>query len=183
MAKLVQAGKVRYLGVSNFSVAQLERVHKIHPIVSLQPPFSLLRRDIEAGTLPFCARQRIGVVVYSPLQKGLLTGAFSVARRDSLPPEDHRRNDPWFAEPEFSATLRFVEGLAQLAKAHGMSVAELALAWVLRRAEVTAAIVGARRLAQIEETTGAAETDLSPAMLRAIEGLLEQRSRTHAPAH
>ena len=183
MADLVKAGKVRYLGASNFSVAQLERVRKIHPIAALQPPYSLLRRDIEADILPFCAREHIGVVVYSPLQKGLLTGAFSKARRDSLPPEDHRRNDPMFAEPQLSATLRFVDGLGQLAKRHGMSVAELALAWVLRRPELTAAIVGARRPAQIEETAGAADKDLSSETLQAIEALLEQRSRALSPAH
>ena len=177
MADLVKVGKVRYLGASNFNAAQLARVQKIHPVASLQPPYSLLRRDIEADLLPFCARERIGVVVYSPLQKGLLTGAFSVARRDSLPPEDHRRHDPMFAEPQFSATLRLVDGLGRLAKTHGMSVAELALAWVLRRPELTAAIVGARRPAQIDATAGAAEKTLSPETLQAIEGLLDQRSR------
>ena len=183
MADLVKAGKVRYLGVSNFSVAQMERVQAIHPIASLQPPYSLLRRDIEADLLPFCARQHIGVVVYSPLQKGLLTGAFSVARRDRLPPEDHRRNDPMFAEPQLRATLRFVDGLAQLATAHRMSAAELALAWVLRRPELTAAIVGARRPAQIEETVGAAEKDLASETVQAIEALLDERSRTLSPGH
>jgi len=183
MADLVKAGKVRYLGVSNFSVAQMERVQTIHPIAALQPPYSLLRRDSEADLLPFCLREHIGVVVYSPLQKGLLTGAFSKARRDRLPPEDHRRNDPMFAEPQLSATLRFVEGLAQLATAHGMSVAELALAWVLRRPELTAAIVGARRPTQINETVGAADKDLSPETLQAIEGLLERRSRALSRPH
>jgi aryl-alcohol dehydrogenase-like predicted oxidoreductase len=177
MADLVKAGKVRYLGASNFSAAQMERVQKIHPIASLQPPYSLLRRDIEVDILPFCTRQRIGVVVYSPLQKGLLTGAFTAARRESLPPGDHRRNDPMFAEPQLGATLRFVEGLAQLTKAYRMSVAELALAWVLRRPEVTSAIVGARRPAQIEETAGAAQKELSAEMLQAIDALLEQRNR------
>jgi aryl-alcohol dehydrogenase-like predicted oxidoreductase len=183
MADLVKAGKVRHLGASNFSVAQMECVQKIHPIASLQPPYSLLRRDIEADVLSFCARQHIGVVVYSPLQKGLLTGAFSLARRDSLPPEDHRRNDSMFAEPQLSATLRFVDGLRQLATAQRMSAAELALAWVLRRPEVTSAIVGARRPAQIDETAGAADKELSSEMLQAIEALLEQRSRALTPAH
>ncbi len=177
MADLVRAGKVRFLGASNFSVSQMQRVQGIHPIASLQPPYSLLRRDIESEILPFSARERIGVVVYSPLQKGLLTGTFSVARRDSLPPEDHRRKDPMFAEPQFSATLTFVDGLSRLAKQHGMSTSELALAWVLRRPEMTAAIVGARRPSQIEQTAGAAERDLSPTALQAIDALLEQRSR------
>ena len=183
MADLVMAGKVRFLGASNFSVPQLQRVQKIHPVASLQPPYSLLRRDIEADLLPFCARERIGVVAYSPLQKGLLTGAFSVARRDSLPPDDHRRNDPMFAEPQFGATLRFVQGLTQLAKGQRMSVAELALAWVLRRPELTSAIVGARRPAQIAETVGAAEKILSSDTIQAVEILLRQRSQAFSPPH
>jgi aryl-alcohol dehydrogenase-like predicted oxidoreductase len=183
MADLVKAGKVRYLGVSNFSVAQMERVQKIHPVASLQPPYSMVRRDIEDDSLPFCDRERIGVVVYSPMQKGLLTGAFSAARLQALPPEDHRRSDPRFIEPQFSATLRLVDGLGGLATSHRMSVAELALAWVLRRPEVTSAIVGARRPAQIEETAGAAEKNVSPEMFQAIEDLLEQRNRSLSPAN
>ncbi len=92
MARLVKAGKVRYLGLSNFTVAQMKRVQPIHPIASLQPPYSMLRRDIEAEILPFCLQHHIGVVAYSPLQKGLLTGKFSVERARNLPPSDHRRN-------------------------------------------------------------------------------------------
>ncbi len=180
MAHLVKAGKVRYLGLSNFTVAQMERVQPIHPIASLQPPYSMLRRDIEAEVLPFCARHRIGVVAYSPMQKGLLTGKFSVERARSLPPSDHRRNDPMFLEPQLSANLQFVQDLERLAKEHHMSVAELALAWVLRRPEVTAAIVGARRPGQIEETIGGANKVLSPEIIQAIESLLDRREGTQA---
>ncbi len=180
MAQLVKEGKVRYIGVSNFSVAQMERLQAIHPIASLQPPYSLLRRDIEAEILPFCGRHRIGVIPYSPMQKGLLTGKFSLERVKNLPPEDHRRNDPRFVEPELSATLLLVQGLERLAREQRMTVAELALAWVLRRPEVTSAIVGARRPGQIEETAGAAGKVLSRETIQAIEGLLDARSRALA---
>ncbi len=180
MAQLVKEGKVRYLGVSNFSVAQMERVQAIHPIASLQPPYSLLRRDIESEILPFCGRHRIGVIVYSPLQKGLLTGKFSVERVKNLPPNDHRRNDSMFAEPQLSATLQLVQGLERLAREHHMTVAELALSWVLRRPELTAAIVGARRPGQIEETAGAADKVLSSEIVQAIEELLDRRKRSLA---
>ncbi len=180
MAQLVREGKVRYLGVSNFSVAQMERLQAIHPIASLQPPYSLLRPDIESAILPFCGRHRIGVIPYSPLQKGLLTGKFSVERVKNLSPEDHRRNDPMFAEPQLSANLSLVQGLERLAKEHHMAVAELALAWVLRRPEVTGAIVGARRPDQIQETAGAADTVLSTDAVQAIDELLERRKRSLA---
>ncbi len=182
MAQLVKEGKVRYLGVSNFSVAQMQRMQAIHPIASLQPPYSMLRRDIESEILPFCSRQRIGVVVYSPLQKGLLSGKFSVERAKSLAPEDHRRNDPMFAEPRLSANLQVVRGMDRMARDNQMSVAELALAWVLRRPEVTAAIVGARRPEQIEETAGAGDKALSSETIRAIESLLDTRDKTLSSA-
>jgi aryl-alcohol dehydrogenase-like predicted oxidoreductase len=180
MARLVKAGKVRYLGVSNFTVAHMERVQPIHPIASLQPPYNMLRREIEAEILPYCARHHIGVVAYSPMQKGLLTGKFSVARVRNLPPDDHRRNDPMFTEPQLSVNLQLVQDLERLAKEHGMSVAELALAWVLRRPEVTAAIVGARRPSQIEETIGAADKVLPPETVQAIESLLNTRMKALA---
>ncbi len=180
MGRLVKAGKVRYLGVSNFNLAQMERLQAIHPIASLQPPYSMLRRDIESEMLPYCGRHHIGVVAYSPLQKGLLTGKFSLERMKNLPPEDHRRNDPMFAEPQLSANLELTQDLERLAKEHHMTVAELALAWVLRRPELTAAIVGARRPGQIEETAGAADKVLSPETVQAIEGLLDKGNKTLA---
>lgn len=180
MAQLVKEGKVRYLGVSNFSVAQMRRVQAIHPIASLQPPYSLLRRDIESEILPFCSQHHIGVIPYSPMQKGLLTGTFSVERAKNLPPDDHRRNDPMFAESQLGATLQLIQGLERLARKDGMTVAELALAWVLRRQEVTAAIVGARGPEQIEETAGAAAKTLSPGILQAVEELLAKREKSLA---
>jgi aryl-alcohol dehydrogenase-like predicted oxidoreductase len=180
MAQLVKEGKVRYLGVSNFSVEQMKRVQAIHPIASLQPPYSMLRREIESEILPFCAQHRIGVIPYSPMQKGLLTGKFSVERMKNLSPDDHRRNDPMFAEPQLGANLQLIRGLEGLAREHRMTVAELALAWVLRRPEVTAAIVGARRPVQIEETADAATKTISPEIIQRVEELLAKRDKSLA---
>lgn len=175
MTKLHEEGKVRYLGVSNFSVEQIKRVQKIHPVASLQPPYSMLRRDAEDELLDYCARNDIGVVAYSPMQRGLLTGAFDAERLAALPLDDHRRRSAEFKEPQFSATLELVEGLNKIAKRHGRTCAQLAISWVLRRPEVTAAIVGARRPAQILETAPAADWKLSKKDLKEIERLLAER--------
>ncbi|UCH62062.1 MAG: aldo/keto reductase [Fidelibacterota bacterium] len=169
----VKAGKIRYAGVSNFSVSQLHRVQAIHPVASLQPPYSMLRRGVEEELLQFCAENEIGVVVYSPMQKGLLTGKFSRERFQELPEDDHRRRDPMFLEPQLSSNLELVEKLRLIAEKQGRTVAQLAIGWCLRRPEVTSAIVGARRSSQIEETAPAAEWDLSTEELAAIDGLLE----------
>ena len=171
----VKAGKLRYAGTSNFSVEQLRRVQAIHPVASLQPPYSILVRDVESALLPFCVANRIGVVAYSPMQKGLLTGTITRERIEKLPPDDHRRNDPQFKEPMLTANLQLAEGLRALAKRSGHTVAHLAIAWVLRRPEVTSAIVGARRPAQIEETVGGADWALSADEIQAIEELLKER--------
>ncbi len=172
VADLVRQGKLRYAGVCNFSVAQLERIRPIHPVVSLQPPYSLLNRGVEAELLPYCRTHGIGVVAYSPMQKGLLTGKVDRGWLERLPAADHRHNDAQFQEPRLSANLAFVEGLRQIAERRSRSLAELAIAWVLRREEVTAAIVGARRPDQIEATVGAADWQLAPDDLAAIDGLL-----------
>ncbi|MBS0208034.1 MAG: aldo/keto reductase [Planctomycetes bacterium] len=172
VADLVRAGKIRYGGVSNFSVAQLKRIQQLHPIASLQPPYSMLARGVEAELLPFCGANQIGVVAYSPMQKGLLTGKITHEWIEQLAAEDHRRNDVQFHEPKLSANLALVEGLRQIAARHGHTVAHVALAWVLRRGEVTAAIVGARRPAQIEETAAAGDWQLSGDDLSEIDGLL-----------
>ncbi len=152
MADLVKEGKIRYAGVSNFNVEQMKRIEKIHPIASLQPPYSMIMRDIEKEILPYCAEKNMGVIVYSPMQKGLLTGKFTPERVKNLPPDDHRRSDPQFNEPLLSINLELVEKLKPIAEKHGRTLAQLAIAWVLRRPEVTAAIVGTRRPSQIEET-------------------------------
>lgn len=177
MAELVKEGKIRYAGVCNFNVEQLKRIQPIHPVASLQPPYSILRRDIEAEVLGYCAANNIGVVVYSPMQKGLLTGKFTRERARNLPEDDHRRNDPRFQEPELSANLELVEGLRAIAEKRGRTVAQLAIAWVLRRPEVTSAIVGARRPSQIEETVVAGDWVLSEEDIRAIDRLLIERQK------
>jgi aryl-alcohol dehydrogenase-like predicted oxidoreductase len=175
IAELVREGKVRYAGVSNFSPAQIERARRIHPVASLQPPYSMLRREVEEELLGYCAANQVGVIVYSPMQKGLLTGGFDARRIRSLEEGDHRRNDPLFQEPALTPTLRLVERLRSLARDRNLTVAQLALAWVLRRPEVTAAIVGARRPGQIEETAAAGDVELDAETRRAIQGLLEER--------
>ncbi len=175
MAKLCREGKVRYLGVSNFNVEQIKRVQKIHPVASLQPPYSMLHREVEDELLDYCAQNNMGVVAYSPMQRGLLTGRFSSERLAQLPLDDHRRRNPDFQEPQFSATVELVEGLKKIAKRNGRTCAQLALSWVLRRPEVTAAIAGARRPDQIRETAPAADWRLGKQDIEEIERLLAER--------
>ncbi len=175
MADLVKEGKIRYAGVSNFNVEQMKRIEKIHPIASLQPPYSMITRDIEEEILPYCAEKNMGVIVYSPMQKGLLTGKFTKERVKNLPPDDHRRSDPQFNEPLLSINLELVEKLKPIAEKHGRTLAQLAIAWVLRRPEVTAAIVGTRRPSQIEETFPAGDWELSAEDIEAINKLLQER--------
>ncbi len=177
MARLQKEGKVRHLGVSNFSTAQMERVAKIHPIASLQPPYSMLRRDAEKELLGYCAKHKIGVVVYSPMQRGLLAGKFNAERLAALAPDDHRIRSPEFQEPQFSATMELVEGLKKIAERNGRTVAQLAVSWVLRRPEVTAAIVGARRPGQIVETAAASDWNLAPTDIEEVETLLARRDK------
>jgi aryl-alcohol dehydrogenase-like predicted oxidoreductase len=172
IADLVRQGKVRYGGVSNFSIPQLRRIAPIHPIASLQPPYSMLLRKIESDILPYCATNGIGVIVYSPMQAGLLTGRFSRERVTSLDPGDWRLRNEQFQEPKLSANLALVERLRPIAARAGITLSQLAVAWTLRRSEVTAAIVGARRPAQIEETVLAGDLVLSEEELTQIEGLL-----------
>lgn len=160
IARHIEDGVIRYAGVSNFTVAQMERLRPIHPIASLQPPYSMLKTDIEDEILDYCATHRIGVVVYSPLQKGLLTGKFSKGRIERLPADDHRKRDTLFIEPQLSANLAFVDTLHEIAVKHGRTVAQLAVAWVLRRSEVTAAIAGARMPGQIDEIIEAGDWSL-----------------------
>jgi aryl-alcohol dehydrogenase-like predicted oxidoreductase len=177
MALLAAEGKVRYFGVCNYNVEQIERVRRIYPVASLQPPYSMLRRETEKELLGYCAVHNIGVVAYSPMQRGLLTGKFSHERLAALAPDDHRRRMPEFQEPAFSASLELVEGLQKIAQRHGRTVAQLAISWVLRRPEVTAAIVGARRPSQIRETVAAADWNLGKQDIAEIEKLLAEREK------
>jgi aryl-alcohol dehydrogenase-like predicted oxidoreductase len=173
VADLVKAGKVRYAGVCNFSVAQLERVQPIHPVTSLQPPYSMLRREIEADIIPWCEAHRVGIVAYSPMQAGLLSGRFTKVRAASLAPDDWRGKHPFFQEPQLSAILAKVDRLRPIASRLNITVAELALAWVLRFPVVTSAIVGARSPEQIEETVGAGDVVLPEEAAGEILGILE----------
>lgn len=177
MAKLKDEGKVRYIGVSNHNVEQLKRISKIARPVSLQPPYSMLHREVEEECLGYCASNNMGVVAYSTMQRGLLTGKFSQERLSGLALDDHRRQNPDFQEPKFTATLQLAEQLRPIANRNDRTLAQLAIAWVLRRKEVTAAIVGARRPDQIEETAQAADFNLSKEDIDEIEELLAERQR------
>ncbi len=161
MAELQREGKVRALGVSNFSVSQMERVQRIAPITSLQPPYSLLDRAIEDETLPFCQRHHIGVLAYSPMASGLLSGKMTRARVAALPRDDWRSHSAQFAEPQLSRSLYLVETLRDIGARHGRTAGEVAIAWTLRRPEVTGAIVGARRPEQLDGVIGAGAFRLS----------------------
>ena len=172
IAELVEEGKVRYAGVSNFTPPQLRHIAPIHPIASLQPPYSMLRRTAEKELLGYCAENRIGVVAYSPMQKGILTDKFTREWVEALPEGDHRLQDRMFQDPQLGAHLELVDGLRAIAGKHGRTVGELAVAWVLRRPEVTSAIVGARRPEQAEANAKAGDWELSAEDVAAVEELL-----------
>jgi aryl-alcohol dehydrogenase-like predicted oxidoreductase len=169
MADLQREGKLRYIGVSNFSVEQMRRMQAIAPITSLQPPYSLVKPQVEDEILPFCREQQIGVIVYSPMMSGLLTGNMTRERIEQMPDDDWRKRDPEFQEPRLSQNLHLVEVLRSIGERHGRSPGEVAIAWTLRHPAVTGAIVGARRPSQIEGTIGAADFRLSAKELAEIE--------------
>ena len=171
LVELKRQGKVREIGVSNHNAAQLERLQAIYPVASLQPPYRLITPEIEQTILPYCATHNIGVVCSSPMYKGLLTGKFDVARVKALGEKDHRSRDVRFQSPQLEAHLGLVECLASVASKNNRSLAELAIAWVLRRPEVTSAIVGGRRPAQVAETVKAADWQLSDEDIATIEQL------------
>jgi aryl-alcohol dehydrogenase-like predicted oxidoreductase len=173
IARLVEEGKVRYAGTSNFSVEQLDRVQKIHPIASLQPEYSMLERSVEKELLTFCAENQIGVIAYSPMASGLLTGKYTRATLESIAADDWRRKySEHFREPALTANLALVEELVEIAGRYHRTAGELAIAWVLRRPELTAAIVGARRPRQIEEIAPASDWQLPAEVIAEIEDLL-----------
>jgi aryl-alcohol dehydrogenase-like predicted oxidoreductase len=177
VAEAVKEGKVRYAGVSNFNIEQIKRIQSIHPVASLQPPYNILERGIEDKILDYCRQNKMGVIVYTPMQQGLLSGKFSRERLRNLPTADLRHRDPHFREPQFSANLELAEGLRPIAQKHGRTVAQLAIAWTLRRPEVTSAIVGARRPSQIEETILAGDWVLSGEDTSAIDRLIAKREK------
>ncbi len=174
MAELKQEGKVRYIGVSNFNVSQMRRAVEIAPISSLQPPFSLLQPDIQNGILPFCQEHNIGVIVYSPMASGLLTGSMNKERIEDLPEDDWRKRDPDFQEPRLSRNLKLVEVLNEIAFMHNVSPGVVAIAWTLQHPGVTGAIVGARRPEQVDGFIAAAEFQLKDSENDQIENFLKE---------
>jgi aryl-alcohol dehydrogenase-like predicted oxidoreductase len=169
LAQLQKEGKVRWIGVSNFSVEEMQKAQAIAPITSLQPPYSLIRRDVESTQLPYCQRESIGVIVYSPMGSGLLTGAMTRERVASLPKNDWRSGNPAFQEPKLSENLAVAERLRVVGDRHGRSPGEVAIAWTLRHPAVTAAIVGARNAKQVDGIIGAMEFRLTPEEIAEIE--------------
>jgi aryl-alcohol dehydrogenase-like predicted oxidoreductase len=169
MAQLVDEGKVRWLGVSNFSVELLARCEAVRHVDSLQPPLSLLNRHARAELIPWCAAHGTGVIVYSPMASGLLTGSFSRERLDQLAPDDFRRGAPPFQEPKFSQNLSLVERLESVAERLGTTLPALAIAWTLTAPGVTGAIVGARRPEQVDDWLDAAGVALDDATLAELE--------------
>jgi aryl-alcohol dehydrogenase-like predicted oxidoreductase len=170
LAALKKEGKVRWIGVSNFNVEQLERAGKIAPVATLQPPYSLIRRKIENEILPFCEKHGIGVIVYAPMASGLLTGAMTRERAAALPRDDFRSRNPEFSEPRLTKNIDLVERLRQVGARHGRSPGEVAIAWTLSHSEVTGAIVGARNAKQAEGVMRAGELKLSGEEIAEIEG-------------
>lgn len=161
LADLRREGKVRWVGVSNFNVQQLKRAQKIAPVTSLQPPYSLIHREVETEILPYCQREGIGVIVYSPMASGLLTGAMTRERIAQLPKDDWRKAHPDFNEPNLSRNLALVQRLQEVGKRHDRSPGEVAIAWALHNPAVTGAIVGARNSKQAEGVMRAGELRLS----------------------
>jgi aryl-alcohol dehydrogenase-like predicted oxidoreductase len=174
LAELKEEGKVRHIGVSNFDVSQMERAQGIAPVETLQPPYNMLNRGIEEEILPYCAEHDLGVIVYSPMRSGLLTGKMTRERVQNLPTDDWRRKNSDFQEPRLSRNLELVELLEQIGKEHGRSPAEVAIAWTLRHPAVTAAIVGGRRPDQVDGIIGAAEFRLGDDELERIEAFLDE---------
>jgi aryl-alcohol dehydrogenase-like predicted oxidoreductase len=170
MADLQKEGKVRWIGVSNFNVEQMKRAEKIAPVTSLQPPYSMIRRQIEAEILPYCEQQGIGVISYAPMASGLLTGAMTRERAASLPADDFRSRNPEFKEPRLSKNIELVERLGQVGQRHGRSPGEVAIAWVLRLPAVTGAIVGARNAEQAEGVMRVGDLKLTKQEIAEIEG-------------
>jgi len=182
MAQLQKEGKVRWIGVSNFNVEEMRRARAIAPIISLQPPYSLVRREVEQEILPYCRSNGIGVIVYSPMASGLLTGAMTRERATSLPDSDWRSRDAEFQEPKLSKNLVLVERLREVGKRHGRPPGQIAIAWTLRNPAVTAAIVGGRSAKQVGGTVGAVDLQLTKEEVAEIEdeGTNEPKSATAA---
>ena len=170
MAQLQKEGKVRWIGVSNFDVDEMRRAQAIAPITSLQPPYSLVRREVEQDILPYCRSNGLGVIVYSPMASGLLTGAMTRERAARLPGSDWRSRDVEFHEPKLSKNLALVERLRNFGERRGRPPGQVAIAWALQNPAVTGAIVGARSAKQVEGTLGTADLRLTEEEIAEIEG-------------
>jgi aryl-alcohol dehydrogenase-like predicted oxidoreductase len=174
MQELIEEGKIRWAGVSNFNVELLERCERLNHVTSLQPPLSMLRRGSLVETIPWCKDNGTGVIVYSPMQSGLLTGAFDRERVDLLPPDDWRRGSAHFQEPRLSQSLALVGRLRAIADGVECTLAELAVAWTLAMPGVTAAIVGARKPDQVKGWIGAGDIELTDEVVANIERAIEE---------
>jgi aryl-alcohol dehydrogenase-like predicted oxidoreductase len=161
LAELRSAGKLRHIGVSNLTVSQLERCEAIAPVETLQPPYSLLERAVEAELFPYTERNDIGVLVYSPMQSGLLSGHMTRERIEALPADDARLGDPNFTEPLVTRNLEIAERLSEIAAAHGLTAGQAAIAWTLANPAVDGAIVGFRRPEQVAEILGGGDLTIA----------------------
>ncbi len=173
LAKLKKEGKVRHIGVSNFNVEQLRRAERIAPVETLQPPYSLIHRDVEKEILPYCQEHNIGVIVYSPMASGLLTSTMTEERIQSMSDDDWRKHDPEFQEPRLSRNLRLAQLLTEIGFPHNLPAGIVAIAWTLRHPAVTGAIVGFRNAGQVEELIPASEFRLSERELQQVEEFLQ----------
>jgi len=176
MAKLKAEGKIRHIGVSNFNAKQIQRALAVAPVTSLQPQYSLLATEVESSTLPFALEHQIGVIVYSPMAAGMLTGAMTRERIARLPDDDWRKRSPNFQEPLLSRNLRLVETLRAIGKRRNGTPGEVAVAWTLRNPAVTGAIVGVRSAEQVSGIAGAADVYLSPFELLEIQQELTRQA-------
>jgi aryl-alcohol dehydrogenase-like predicted oxidoreductase len=172
LARLKEEGKVRWIGVSNFNLDQLKRAQAIAPITSLQPPYSLIRREVEEDVLPYCAERNIGVIAYSPMGSGLLTGTMTRERIVNLPEDDWRRRGLQFQEPLVTRNLKIADKLKEIAARHDRSAGEAAIAWVLRNSVATGAIVGVRSPEQVAGVIGAMDFRLSDDEINEIEAFV-----------
>ena len=168
LAELKDAGQLRHIGVSNFSVDQLRRIQAIAPVESLQPPYSLVAPEAGETVLPYALKEQIGVIVYSPMACGLLSGTMTPDRIARMAPDDWRRRDPEFQEPRRTVHLELARFLGEIGQPHGRTAGEVAIAWTLRNPAVTGAIVGARSAGQVDGWAGALEFRLSETEARSI---------------
>jgi aryl-alcohol dehydrogenase-like predicted oxidoreductase len=176
LAELKSEGKIRHIGVSNFNAQQMQRALRLAPIASLQPPYSLLATEVEASILPFAIEHQIGVIVYSPMASGLLSGAMTRERIAALPEDDWRKHSSNFQEPLLSRNMQLVETLRVIGQRHKVTPGEVAIAWTLRNPAVTGAIVGVRSAQQVSGIARAAEVKFSPNDTLEIEQGLTRRA-------